>query len=340
MVCDSVNYAPNAAHAVRRIIAEMLDSSGRSSDSDRHLDSNKPSLKEKQPIVELLCEEAKEFQVSGPNQICEPSQPLPFVRRIKAEPSPFERRIKAERRTNAENTIMKNFPENVAYAMMEGRAAPQFVKDPVSIYFCNIVDYSTMCSCMEPLKLINMLERLFAKLDRLAILHGVQMIDTMDGCYIAATNFVSDQSADHAPRLASFALAALAAAGETAIDAGQPNLGSVSVRAGLHCGAVCGSVLGTHGGRKHTILGDAVNVASRMQSQGSPGAVQCSSAFAALLAAQDGVGGAVELVQREGKVAVKGIGPMQTFWIVPPRPEAASSPAAHAAVPSPVTLAC
>jgi class 3 adenylate cyclase len=320
MVYHTITCAPNAAHSGRVITAEeVLVTTGRS--LDRHLDSDKLTLKEIQPHMELKTDAAEEFPASdGPSQVC--------------EPSPFERRINSARRTNAENTIMKNFPKDVACAMMEGQAAPQFVKDSVSIYFCNIVDYSIMCSCMEPLKLINMLERLFAKLDQLAILHGVQMIDTVDGCYIAATNFVLDQSADHARRLAFFALAALSAAGEIAIDAGQPNLGSVSVRAGLHCGAVCGSVLGTHGGRKHTIVGDAVNIASRMQSQGGPGTAQCSAAFAALLAKQ---GGAVKLVQREGKVAIKGLGPMQTFWIIPPPPGPASS---LSALPSQATVAC
>jgi hypothetical protein len=46
------------------------------------------------------------------------------------------------------------------------------------------------------------------------------------------------------------ALDALAAAGATALDEQRPELGSVRILAGIHCGVVCGSVVGAHGGRK------------------------------------------------------------------------------------------
>ncbi len=42
----------------------------------------------------------------------------------------------------------------------------------------------------------------------------------------------------------------MAAAGATALDEQRPELGSVRILAGIHCGVVCGSVVGAHGGRK------------------------------------------------------------------------------------------
>ena len=66
-----------------------------------------------------------------------------------------------------------------------------------------------MRGSVEPVKVLNLLDRLFGAFDTLAAEHGVERIDIVDGCYIVAANFSSHQPADHAVRLARFALAAV-----------------------------------------------------------------------------------------------------------------------------------
>ena len=180
-----------------------------------------------------------------------------------------------------------------------------------------MVDYTAFRCSMQPIKLFDLLTRLFAKLDLLADQHAVQRVDAIDGCYIAAANFSTKQPKDHALRLARFAVDAMAAASSTLLDEGRPELGTVRLQAGLHCGAVCGGMMGTHGGRKYTLVGDAVNVASRMGSQGSAGAVQCSGAFAAEMGAEAGeeYGEGLDLMRRAGVLDVRGWGRMQTYWL-------------------------
>ena len=190
-------------------------------------------------------------------------------------------------------------------------------KDVVSIFFANIFDYPVLRHSLQPNTMCSLLARLFAKLDSLAGRHAVQRVDAIDGCYIAATNFSYPQRADHALRLARFAVDAIAAVNFIPIDEDRPELGTVRLQAGLHCGAVCGCMLGAHGGRKYTLVGDAVNVASRMESQGAAGAVQCSGAFAAEMGAE-GSGGCLaqpELTRRAGGLDVKGKGHMEAFWV-------------------------
>ena len=50
----------------------------------------------------------------------------------------------------------------------------------------------------------------------------------------------------------------------------------MSLRIGLHIGYVVGSIVGT----KYTVLGDAVNMASRMESTSIENRIQCTGAFA------------------------------------------------------------
>jgi class 3 adenylate cyclase len=218
--------------------------------------------------------------------------------------------------SSAKNVIADHFPASVAAAMMEGKPAPRTCKQDVSIFFSNIVGYNSLRGSMNPATLIDMLERLFNKIDKLADAHGVQRIDIIDGCYIAAANFSADQASDHAVRLARFALDVVAAAGATALDEQRPELGSVRILAGMHCGVVCGSVVGLYGGRKYTVHGDAVNVASRMESHGAAGAVQCSAASAARIEEQSGsIMAGLRLAPRDGGVNVKGRGHMASFWL-------------------------
>ena len=221
----------------------------------------------------------------------------------------------AQRSCNAKDAILDHFPSCAAKAMMQGQAVPLTCKPDTSIFFSNIIDYSSLRGSMDPSTLCSMLERLFSKLDKLAAVHGIQRLDIIDGCYIAVTNFSAHQACDHAVRLARFALDAVAAAATTPIDEQRPDLGPVRLLAGMHCGAVCGSVVGAHGGRKYTLLGDAVNVASRMQSHGAGGAVHCSAASAAQIEAQGGSGSGLWLTRRDGGVNLKGRGHMDAFWL-------------------------
>ena len=122
--------------------------------------------------------------------------------------------------------------------------------------FVEIANYSCMRGTLPPAAVFDMLCRFIDALDALAAHHGMERIDAFDGCYMAATNY----SARHAFRLARFALAALAAAAALPIDPQRPELGCIRLPAGMHSGAVCGRVVGAHGGQKHTLHGDVVNV--------------------------------------------------------------------------------
>ena len=217
---------------------------------------------------------------------------------------------------NAEAALKCNFPANVVDAMIRTQQVTAVTKSSVSILFLDVVGFSKMRGAMAPVKILSMLQRLFGAFDALATHHGVERIDTIDGCYMAATNFSNPQSTDHAVRLAIFAIEAIHAAASVQSDVDLPEQGTVRLLAGMHCGAVCGSLVGAHGSRKHTIHGDAVNVASRMESHGTAGRAQCSPAAAQLIEAQGGCSReGLRLTQRAEDVDVKGIGRMRTFWL-------------------------
>jgi adenylate cyclase len=82
----------------------------------------------------------------------------------------------------------------------------------------------------------------------------------------------------------------------------------LSLRVGIHCGAVTAGVIGD---TRFTfdVWGDAVNTASRMESHGLPRRIQVSEAFRDLT--KD-----VFLFEERGPTEIKGIGTTQTFFLI------------------------
>jgi adenylate cyclase len=119
--------------------------------------------------------------------------------------------------------------------------------------------------------------------------------------------------ADHARALALVALDMLDAV-RSADAVGYLGL---ELRIGINSGPVVAGVIG----RKrflYDLWGDAVNTASRMESQGTPGRIQITRATYELLNEE------FECEFR-GTVSVKGKGEMETWYLVGPRPDRRAS---------------
>ena len=207
------------------------------------------------------------------------------------------------------------FPSHVADALMRGEKVPPERKEMITMYFSDIVGFTTLSAAMSPEMVSDLLDRLFGRLDALAGSYSVYKVDTIGDAYLCATNVLMDNSATHAVAMAHFALAALAAAQETLINPDDPAMGHVQMRIGLSSGPCMASVVGRRN-PKYTFFGDTINTASRMESTSVPGYVQCSQRTADLLQTQD-IHSSLRVVKR-GSVAIKGKGHMVTYWILLP----------------------
>lgn len=148
------------------------------------------------------------------------------------------------------------------------------------------------------------------------------MADGM-GCnagFVGVTNLLRQQP-DHAPRMARFALAIMDGVRGIPVNANRPDGPCLRLRVGVHSGPVVAGVVGKSNLR-YCLFGNAMNIASRMESSGEAGRIQLTRDAAALVTVDRDLAGRV--VSRPGPVAIKGQGNMRTCWLLTEPPEAGS----------------
>ena len=180
--------------------------------------------------------------------------------------------------------------------------------DAASVVFADVVDFTPFAQDHPPAEVVGILDRLFSGFDTLVERHGLEKIKTIGDCYMAAAG-VPDQRPDHAQRAARLALDMREAVTISAAGDG-PDL---ELRIGINSGPLTAGVIGSKR-FLYDLWGDAVNTASRMESQGTPGDIQITRETYELL--KD------EFVCRaRGRIQVKGKGDMETWYLIGPRSE-------------------
>jgi guanylate cyclase len=209
-------------------------------------------------------------------------------------------RVEQER---AESLLLNILPGSIADRLKAhpGTIADQFTA--ASVLFADVVDFTPRSEHLLPAEVVGLLDRLFSHFDTLADRHGLEKIKTIGDCYMVAAG-VPTPRPDHARALALLAL--------DMVEATRPN-GAVGdlgleLRIGINSGPVVAGVIG----RKrflYDLWGDAVNIASRMESQGTPDRIQITGAT------HDLINEEFECEPR-GLVSVKGKGQMETWYLV------------------------
>jgi serine/threonine protein kinase len=212
--------------------------------------------------------------------------------------------------TPTENLLLEIFPPHVADALCRGQKVEPQHFDCVTIFFSDIVGFTSISAELSPLKVSDMLDRLYIKFDQLSRIHEVFKVETIGDAWMGVTNVVTQQS-DHTKRIAAFALDAIQEASNTLVDEDDPSRGYVKIRIGFHSGPVIANVVGSRN-PKYTLIGDTVNTSSRMESNSQAGRILCSPMAAKLLQEQ---APDIYMIEARELIHVKGKGYMETFWI-------------------------
>lgn len=142
----------------------------------------------------------------------------------------------------------------------------------VTIFFSDIVGFTSMAGNMRPLQVMAMLNELYTELDKLVEKHKVYKVETIGDAFMVVGGAPDRVPAPiAAQRVALFALDVV----EFVRDFKTKNGDQIFIRAGLASGPVCAGVVGNAMPR-YCFFGDTVNFASRMESTSSKMKIQIS----------------------------------------------------------------
>ena len=99
------------------------------------------------------------------------------------------------------------------------------------------MNFTSTSSKLSAAEVGDLISRLFTKYDELAEKYGVKKLDVIGDAFLGVTN-LPEETPDHAPRAAGFALEAIVVAAKTPICPTKPSLGTVNIRFGLATGPV------------------------------------------------------------------------------------------------------
>ena len=147
-------------------------------------------------------------------------------------------------------------------------------KREVSVLFADLAGFTAFSEQRDPREVSEMLNAYFeAAIPPVVKGEGGEIDRVMGDAIMASFNRRGDQH-DHPARAAR---AALALRDATEAVAGR-HPGWPRFRIGVNTGEAMTGVVGTHGGRSYTVIGDAVNVAARLESAAAVGEVAVSAA--------------------------------------------------------------
>ncbi|XP_041445057.1 guanylate cyclase 2C L homeolog isoform X1 [Xenopus laevis] len=173
---------------------------------------------------------------------------------------------KAERdRADRLNYLL--LPGPVVMSLKEtGRVEPEFFEE-VTIYFSDIVGFTTICKYSAPMEVVDMLNDMYKNFDHILDHHDVYKVETIGDAYMVVSGLPNRNGNNHAVDISRMALDILCFMGSFELRH-LPGL-PVWIRIGIHSGPCAAGVVGIKMPR-YCLFGDTVNTTSRMESTGLP----------------------------------------------------------------------
>ncbi|CAL1528631.1 unnamed protein product [Lymnaea stagnalis] len=213
-----------------------------------------------------------------------------------------------QERKRAESLLYQMLPEQVAKQLKENSTVPAESYDDVTIFFSDIVGFTTIAASCSPLEVVALLNNLYTCFDRRLELYDVYKVETIGDAYMVSSGVPKRNGRKHVTQIATMALDLAHHANHIGITHIPDKF--LSLRAGVHTGAVVAGVVGSKMPR-YCLFGDTVNTASRMESTGKADRIQVSTATCSALETL----GCYTLECR-GHVEIKGKGIMETYWLM------------------------
>ncbi|CAG9786915.1 unnamed protein product [Diatraea saccharalis] len=161
--------------------------------------------------------------------------------------------------------LSRMLPLPVLRRLRAQRTVPAESFDAVTIFFSDIVGFTTISANSTPMEVINMLNMLYRLFDEKIQEYNVYKVETIGDAYMVVSGLPQRNGNRHASEIADMSLSLLS----SLEGASVPHFPKepLRIRAGVNTGPCVAGVVGTTMPR-YTLFGDTINTASRMESTG------------------------------------------------------------------------
>jgi len=209
----------------------------------------------------------------------------------------------------SEELLYQILPKDIVMQLNRGEKNISFSVPMATIIFIDIAKFSEYSSSLTPQEILENLSQIFCSFDEhLAKYPLLTKIKLIGDVYMAASGlFSSGEQVNHAEQAIRFCLECISELEEINVKLNS----NLNIRVGVNSGGpIISGILGTDK-PLFDIIGDPINVASRLQSTGIPGRIHISQAT------YDLIGGLNFEIEQRGEVFLKGKGKTTTFLINP-----------------------
>ncbi|MDM8522700.1 adenylate/guanylate cyclase domain-containing protein [Desulfococcaceae bacterium HSG8] len=207
-----------------------------------------------------------------------------------------------QEKQQSEKLLLNTLPAKIVQELKQfGKTEPESFEN-VTICFSDFSGFTKMSSSIEPRVLINELNDIFTVFDDIIVNHNCERIKTIGDAYLYVCG-MPERNPDHAENIVRSAV-------EIIRYLENRNMSSEiqwKTRIGVHTGKVVGGIVGV---RKYIydVFGDAINTASRMESNSEPMHINISETTYSLVKDK------FSFVERK-PAEVKGKGRMKMYFV-------------------------
>ncbi|KAL3857439.1 hypothetical protein ACJMK2_012110 [Sinanodonta woodiana] len=199
----------------------------------------------------------------------------------------------AHEKRKTDTLLFQMLPPSVAEQLKRGEHVQPETYEEVSIFFSDIVGFTTIASESNPLEVVHLLNDLYTTFDEIIGKHDVYKVETIGDAYMCVSGLPRKNGKRHSGEIANMALDLLSAVTR------------------LHMGPCAAGVVGLTMPR-YCLFGDTVNMASRMESSGKGLHIHISSAMHSAL---EELNWGFMMLER-GIIEVKGKGLQKTYYLI------------------------
>jgi class 3 adenylate cyclase len=206
----------------------------------------------------------------------------------------------AAERTKSEKLLRSALPSRIVERLQRGEVRIADAHPSLIIVWADLCDFTQLATTLAPDGLVDLLDDLFCRFDEVVQLHGLEKIKTVGDGYLAVAGITEGRPGDPVAA-ANAALDLHRAVAQTSERRGR----RLSLRVGIARGEAMAGVVGRDR-LLYDLWGDAVNVASRLETAARPGETLVTTEVADHLLDTHELGPSVSLeLKGKGPTAVR-----------------------------------